>query len=142
MRLNPYYPDWYLWYLADAYITMGRHADVIATVQRMQNPDEGRRMLAASYAHLGMMDEAREQARAGAAPPPGFHDRPLAPAPALSRPGGARAVHRGTAEGGAAGLAAISRPEQRYAPVVRSCVVLEAESLLASFPIWDLLAEP
>jgi adenylate cyclase len=63
MRLNPYYPDWYLWYLADAYITMGRHADVIATVQRMRNPDEGRRMLAASYAHLGKMDEAREQAR-------------------------------------------------------------------------------
>jgi adenylate cyclase len=63
MRLNPYYPDWYLWYLADAYITMGRHTDVIATVQRMRNPDEGRRMLAASYAHLGKMDEAREQAR-------------------------------------------------------------------------------
>jgi TolB-like protein/Tfp pilus assembly protein PilF len=62
MRLNPYYPDWYLWYLADAYITLRRHADVIATVQRMQNPDEGRRMLAASYAHLGMMEEARAQA--------------------------------------------------------------------------------
>ncbi len=62
MRLNPYYPDWYLWYLADAYITMGQHAEVIATVQRMQNPDEGRRMLAASYAHLGMLDEARAQA--------------------------------------------------------------------------------
>jgi TolB-like protein/class 3 adenylate cyclase len=64
MRLNPYYPDWYLWYLADAYITMRRHSDVIATVQRMQNPDEGRRMLAASFAHLGMMDEARAEAEA------------------------------------------------------------------------------
>jgi TolB-like protein/class 3 adenylate cyclase len=63
MRLNPYYPDWYLWYLADAYTTMKRHTDVIATVQRMQNPDEGRRMLASSYAHLGMMEEARAQAR-------------------------------------------------------------------------------
>ncbi|MGH6892723.1 MAG: tetratricopeptide repeat protein, partial [Dongiaceae bacterium] len=39
MRLNPYYPDWYLWYLADAYFTMMRHEDVIATVQRMHNPD-------------------------------------------------------------------------------------------------------
>jgi hypothetical protein len=29
----------------------------------MRTPDEGRRMLAASYAHLGKMDEAREQAR-------------------------------------------------------------------------------
>ncbi len=62
MRLNPYYPDWYLWYLADAYCTMGRPAEVIATVQRMQNPDEGRRMLAASFAELGMMDEARAEA--------------------------------------------------------------------------------
>ena len=33
-----------------------------ATVQRMQNPDEGRRMLAASFAELGMMGEARHQA--------------------------------------------------------------------------------
>jgi tetratricopeptide (TPR) repeat protein len=63
MRLNPCYPDWYLWYLADAYSTMDRHTDVIATVQRMRNPDEGRRMLAASYAHLDRMDEARAQAR-------------------------------------------------------------------------------
>jgi adenylate cyclase len=64
MRLNPYYPDWYLWYLADAQITLGQHAEVIATVQRMQNPDQGRRMLAASYALLGMQKEAEEQARA------------------------------------------------------------------------------
>jgi adenylate cyclase len=63
MRLNPYYPDWYLWNLADAYVTMGRPADVIATVRKMQNPDEGRRMLAASYAELGMMDEARAEAK-------------------------------------------------------------------------------
>ncbi|HEX6102654.1 MAG TPA: tetratricopeptide repeat protein, partial [Alphaproteobacteria bacterium] len=81
MRLNPYYPDWYLWYLADAYITMGRHTEVIATVQRMQNPDEGRRMLAASFAHLGMMDQARAQAREVLRLHPGFtisrwRDRP------------------------------------------------------------------
>jgi adenylate cyclase len=63
MRLNPYYPDWYLWYLADAYGSMGSPADVIATVHRMQNPAEGRRMLAASFAQLGMMDEARAEAQ-------------------------------------------------------------------------------
>lgn len=72
MRLNPYYPDWYLWYLADAYITMRRHADVVATVQRMQNPDEGRRMLAASFAHLGMLEEARSQGREVMRLHPGF----------------------------------------------------------------------
>ncbi len=63
MRLNPYYPDWYLWYLADAYNAMGRSSEVIATVQRMQNRGEGRRLLAANYALLGMMDDARAQAR-------------------------------------------------------------------------------
>ena len=62
MRLNPHYPDWYLWYLADALDALGRPADVITTIQRMQTPDEGRRLLAASYAHLGMMQEARAQA--------------------------------------------------------------------------------
>lgn len=62
MRLNPYYPDTYLWYLADAYNALGRSADVVATVLRMQNPAEGSRLLAANYAHLGMMDEARAAA--------------------------------------------------------------------------------
>jgi len=62
MRLNPYYPDWYLWYLADAYYSLGRSADVIAAVQRMQNPSEGRRLLTANFVHLGQLDEAREQA--------------------------------------------------------------------------------
>ena len=38
MRLNPYYPDWYLWNLADAYDVLQRYEDVIATVQRMHDP--------------------------------------------------------------------------------------------------------
>jgi len=72
MRLNPYYPDWYLWCLADAYFTIGRPEDVISAVQRMQNPGEGSRMLAASFAQLGMMEEARAQARAVLARHPEF----------------------------------------------------------------------
>jgi TolB-like protein len=63
MRLNPYYPDWYLWYLADAYDILRRPADVIAAVQRMENPAEGCRLLAANFAHLGMLNEARAQAQ-------------------------------------------------------------------------------
>jgi len=62
MRFNPYFPDWYLWYLADAYYTQGRFEDAIATVNRMQDATEGRRILAASYAQLGRLDEARQQA--------------------------------------------------------------------------------
>jgi tetratricopeptide (TPR) repeat protein len=63
MRLNPYYPDWYLWYLADAYDSIGRYEEVIAAVQRMEDPSEGCRLLAIGYAHLGMMDEAKSAAR-------------------------------------------------------------------------------
>ena len=48
MRLNPYYPDWYLWNLADAYNDLNRPEDVIATVRRMRDQSEGRRLLAAS----------------------------------------------------------------------------------------------
>ncbi|MGC2782708.1 MAG: adenylate/guanylate cyclase domain-containing protein [Roseiarcus sp.] len=62
MRLNPYYPDWYLWYLADAYDAMGRSEDVIATIHRMHDPSEGQRLAAANYAHLGMMREAEAAA--------------------------------------------------------------------------------
>ena len=63
MRLNPYYPDWYLWYLADIYDAMGRAEDVVATVMRMHDPSEGQRLLAVNYSHLGMMREAQAAAR-------------------------------------------------------------------------------
>ncbi len=72
MRLNPYYPDWYLWYLGDAYNAMARSADVIATVQRMEDPAEGRRLLAANFAHLGKMEEAAAEAAEVMRLHPGF----------------------------------------------------------------------
>lgn len=72
MRLNPYYPDWYLWYLADAYDALGQHSDVIATVHRMEDPSEGQRLLAVSYANLGMLDEARTAASEVLRLHPGF----------------------------------------------------------------------
>jgi adenylate cyclase len=72
MRLNPFYPDWYLWYLADAYDVLGRYEDVVAAVQRMHDPSEGRRLQAIGYAHLGMMKEARAAAREVLRLHPGF----------------------------------------------------------------------
>jgi adenylate cyclase len=62
-RLNPFYPDQYLWHLGGAYYNLKRYEDVITTVQKMHNPIEGRRLLAASYAQLGRMTEAHEEAR-------------------------------------------------------------------------------
>ena len=72
MRLNPCCPDRYLWHLADAYLTLERPEEVVATVRRMRDPSQGRRMLAASYAHLGMLEEAGAEARAILELQPGF----------------------------------------------------------------------
>ena len=58
MKLNPVYPDWYLWHLADAFNAMQQPENVVATVEKMRDISEGRRLLAANYAHLGMEKEA------------------------------------------------------------------------------------
>lgn len=63
MQLNPIYPDWYLWNLADAYNAMRQPEKVIETVRKMRDRSEGRRLLAANYAHLDMMKEAEDEAR-------------------------------------------------------------------------------
>ncbi len=61
-RLNPFYPDQYLWHLGGAYYNLKRYDEAIEAVLRMHNPTEGRRLLAASYAQLGKTREAQEQA--------------------------------------------------------------------------------
>lgn len=63
MRLNPFFPDQYLWHLGGAYFNLKRYEEAIDSVLKMQNPTEGRRILAASYGHLGQIKEANEQAR-------------------------------------------------------------------------------
>ncbi|WP_420583720.1 adenylate/guanylate cyclase domain-containing protein [Ruegeria sp.] len=60
MRLNPYFPDQYLWHLGGAYYNLRRYEDSIETINKMNNPTEGQRLLAASYAQLGQTDLARQ----------------------------------------------------------------------------------
>ena len=62
MRLNPYTPDAYLWKLADAYFVLRDYRAVIKTAQRMQKPSEADRLVAASYSHLGDIENARTHA--------------------------------------------------------------------------------
>ncbi|MBQ0821685.1 adenylate/guanylate cyclase domain-containing protein [Microvirga terrae] len=61
-RLNPFYPDQYLWHLGGAFYKLGRYEDAVHTINSMQNPTEGRRILAASYAQLGRLVEAQREA--------------------------------------------------------------------------------
>lgn len=63
MRLNPYYPDWYLWHLGEAYFDMQDYEQAIRTLNQMHDKTEAYRMLTASNALLGRMDEARQCAR-------------------------------------------------------------------------------
>jgi adenylate cyclase len=72
MRLNPYHPDWYLWYLADAYDALAQPEQVIATIKKMQDPSEGFRLLAVNYAHLGSIEDAEASAREVMRLHPGF----------------------------------------------------------------------
>jgi TolB-like protein/class 3 adenylate cyclase/tetratricopeptide (TPR) repeat protein len=62
MQLNPFFPDQYLWHLGGAYYNLHRYKDAVHAIQSMQNPTEGRRVLAACYAQLGRLDEARQEA--------------------------------------------------------------------------------
>lgn len=62
IRLNPLHPDSYLWFMGDAYFHQGAYGRVIETLNRMQDRSEGHRLLAASHALLGQMDEARHHA--------------------------------------------------------------------------------
>ena len=61
MKLNPFYPDQYIWNLGGAYFNLKRYEDTIITIKQMQNPTEGRRLLAASYAYLDQIVEAKAE---------------------------------------------------------------------------------
>jgi adenylate cyclase len=59
MRLNPIYPDDYVWNLAGAYFKLRAYNEAVNWILRMRNRRQGRRLLAASYAHLGRISDAR-----------------------------------------------------------------------------------
>jgi tetratricopeptide (TPR) repeat protein len=63
MQLNPYYPDWYLWYLGDCHFQLGNFKETIDTVSKMRDQSEAHRLMAASYALLDRMEEAKNHAQ-------------------------------------------------------------------------------
>jgi adenylate cyclase len=62
IRLNPYHPDSYLWFLGDAYFHLGEYEKTIRTLHKMRDQAEGHRLMAASHALLGHLDEAQRHA--------------------------------------------------------------------------------
>jgi adenylate cyclase len=63
MRLNPYYPGWYLFQLGCAQYIARDYEGAVETLTKMSPMGEPRRILAASLAYLGRMDEAQAEAK-------------------------------------------------------------------------------
>jgi TolB-like protein/Tfp pilus assembly protein PilF len=65
MRLNPYYPAWYLWKLGDAYFGARRYQEALAPLKealdRSPKLKRPRLTLAAAYAQLGRIAEAERE---------------------------------------------------------------------------------
>ena len=61
MRINPHYPDWYLWNLGWALYFAGQYTEALEALNQMSNPPNGvRRHLAAVLVRLGRIEEARK----------------------------------------------------------------------------------
>ncbi|MXN64453.1 tetratricopeptide repeat protein [Stappia sp. GBMRC 2046] len=62
LRLNPNCPDFYYWLRGFACFHLGRYEDALSDLERMIEPQYARRLLAATYAHLGRLEEAKAEA--------------------------------------------------------------------------------
>ena len=62
MRLNPIYPDWYLWNLGEAHYCIGDYEAAIQSLKKMRNQSEAHRILASCYGLLGEIKEAQYHA--------------------------------------------------------------------------------
>ena len=72
IQLNPKCPDWYHWIKGSAYFHLGRYDDVLAALERMSATEFAGRLKAATYAQLGRLDEARQEASEFMKLVPGF----------------------------------------------------------------------
>jgi TolB-like protein/Tfp pilus assembly protein PilF len=61
-NLNPHPPGWYYWYLGFMEYAAGRYNDAVETLRREGIPSGSQRILAASLAQLGCVEEAKAEA--------------------------------------------------------------------------------
>jgi len=62
MRINPHYPEWYLWHLGFALYCTRNYAAAVEELSKLRDIAEPLRILAAAYARLGRMEEAKTTA--------------------------------------------------------------------------------
>jgi adenylate cyclase len=62
LRLNPNRPDWYLWNVAAGYYLSGDYVEALKYLQQMTEFGPAYRLLAATYAQLGQLQEAHDAA--------------------------------------------------------------------------------
>lgn len=62
VRLNPSRPDWYLWDIAASKYLSGDYVGALSLLEKMTEPGPAYRLLAATYAQLGRLDEASSAA--------------------------------------------------------------------------------
>jgi adenylate cyclase len=62
MRLNPSCPDFYYWLLGFSCFHLGRYEEASDALERMTSPQFARRLLAATYALQGRLEEAKAEA--------------------------------------------------------------------------------
>ena len=64
LRLNPHPPGWYYWMLGQAQYALRDYESAVQTLRRPETyRTTSRRMLAASLAQLGRLEEARQEGR-------------------------------------------------------------------------------
>jgi hypothetical protein len=100
MRLNPFYPDWYLWVLGGAHYAARDYEKAIQAIHRLADPSEGRCILDASYAKLRTVGGGARAGQAGPQTPAGLHHQRLGRGAAGCGVNGFGGIRRGNAEGG------------------------------------------
>ena len=63
ISLNPNCPDWYFWMLGNSHFHLGQYQEALDAFERMTAPQHARRLVAATYAHLDRLEDARFEAR-------------------------------------------------------------------------------
>ncbi|WVT76791.1 adenylate/guanylate cyclase domain-containing protein (plasmid) [Sinorhizobium chiapasense] len=62
LRLNPSRPDWYFWNVAAAKYLCGQYHEALALLEKMADHGSAYRLLAATYAQVGRLEDARRAA--------------------------------------------------------------------------------